>query len=333
MYTTTMLITHRLSSARRSQSGFTLIEMMISVTIGLGILAGLVGVLATNSGNAKTNDRTAELVTNGRYALNSIRSELREAGFRAYTWAEPSTPGALGLTGANNECLEGGAPQGAFVSNIRQGVWGSDNANPFQANCIPLASYLPNTDVLVVRRVAVTQAAALGVNAVYFHSSYERGQIFRGTAAPVIAPAFTGAPVPLASFAVQIYVYYVSPFTNAANEVPPVPALRRVFLRSDGTMESELVASGIERMQIQYGRLTTVPDTQYLDSVPGTSFDLTPNGAWDEVNSVRIWLLARNTSPELGYVNNQTYQMGNQPYTVNDNFRRQLFTSVVQLRN
>ena len=98
-------------------------------------------------------------------------------------------------------------------------------------------------------------------------------------------------------------------------------------------MESELVASGIERMQIQYGRLTTVPDTQYLDSVPGTSFDLTPNGAWDEVNSVRIWLLARNTSPELGYVNNQTYQMGNQPYTVNDNFRRQLFTSVVQLRN
>lgn len=333
MYTTTMLITHRLPPARRSQSGFTLIEMMISVTIGLGILAGLVGVLATNSGNAKTNDRTAELVTNGRYALNSIRSELREAGFRAYTWAEPSTPGALGLTGANNECLEGGAPQGAFVSNIRQGVWGSDNTNPFQANCIPQASYLPNTDVLVVRRLAVVVASPAEVASnptrVHFQSSYERGQIFRAGA----APPFTGSPVPLASFPVQIYVYYISPFTNAANEVPLVPALRRVFLRSDGTMESELVASGIERMQVRYGRLTTVPDTQYFDSVPGTSFDLTPNGAWDEVNAVRIWLLARNTSPELGYVNNQTYQMGNQPYTVNDNFRRQLFTSVVQLRN
>lgn len=334
MYTTTILITRSLPRARQAQLGFTLIEMLISITIGLGILAGLVGVLATNSGNSKTNDRTAELVTNGRYALNSIRSELREAGFRAYTWAEPSTPGALGLAGANNECLEGGAPQGAFVSNIRQGVWGSDNANPFQANCIPLVNYVANTDVLVVRRVAVTQAAALAVNAVYFHSSYERGQIFRGTAAPVIAPAFTGAPTPLASFAVQIYVYYISPFTNAANEVPQVPALRRVFLRSDGTMESELVASGIERMQVQYGRLTTVPDTQYFDSVPGTSFDLTPNGAWDEVNAVRIWLLARNIVPEPGYVNTQTYQMGNQPYTINsDNFRRQLFTAVVQLRN
>ncbi len=82
---------HCRKPARHSrQSGFTLIEMMISITIGLAILAGLVGVLATNSSNSKTNDRTSELMTNGRYALNSIKQELREAGFRGYTWAEPS---------------------------------------------------------------------------------------------------------------------------------------------------------------------------------------------------------------------------------------------------
>ena len=333
MYMNPRLITRKFPLAGLAQSGFTLIEMMISVTIGLGILAGLVGVLATNSGNSKSNDRTAELVTNGRYALNSIRAELREAGFRAYTWAEPSTPGALGLTGAANECLEGGAAQGSFVSNIRQGVWGSNDANPFSASCIPVDNYRLNTDVLVVRRLAVTPAAALAVNTVYFQSTYERGQVFRGTAAPVVAPVFTGAPTPLASFALQIYVYYISPFTVSAAESPQVPALYRVALLADGSMARELVASGIERMQVQYGRLTTVPDTQYFDSLAGTSFDATPNGAWDEVNSVRIWLLARNTLPEPGYANTQTYQMGSQPYTVNDNFRRQLFTSVVQLRN
>jgi len=332
MQTITSPIPRRRLSRRATQPGFTLIEMMISITIGLGILAGLVGVLATNSSNSRTNERTAELMTNGRYALNSMRSEVREAGFRGYTWAEPGTPGALGLVGADNECREGGAPTEAFVRNIRQGIWGSDNANPFSANCIPVANYIANTDVVVVRRLAVVPAAALAVNTVYFQSTYERGQVFRATAAPVTAPSFTGAPTPLASFAVQIYVYYISPFTVAANETPLIPALYRVALLADGSMARELVASGIERMQVQYGRLI-VPDTRYFDSVAGTSFDAAPNSPWDDVNQVRIWLLARNATPEPGYLNTQTYQMGNQPYTVNDNFRRQLFTSVVQLRN
>jgi hypothetical protein len=55
--------------------------------------------------------------------------------------------------------------------------------------------------------------------------------------------------------------------------------------------------------------------------------------SWDDVNSVRIWVLARNSQPEPGYANTTTYQLGNQEITVNDNYRRQLFTHVVQLRN
>src|SRR5690606_11862646 len=115
--------------------GFSLIELLISVTIGLGILAGLVGVLSSNSGHSKTNDRTAELLTNGRYALSAIKMELREAGFRGYTWAEPMAPAALGAL--TNECLEVGAAAGSFVSNIRQPVWGANDTNPFATNCIP----------------------------------------------------------------------------------------------------------------------------------------------------------------------------------------------------
>ena len=124
---------------RTRQGGFTLIEMMISITIGLAILAGLVGVLATNSSNSKTNDRTSELMTNGRYALNSIKQELREAGFRGYTWAEPSTPSPWTALVNGTGCYgaEAGASANGFATNIRQGVWGSNNANPFAATCIP----------------------------------------------------------------------------------------------------------------------------------------------------------------------------------------------------
>jgi type IV pilus assembly protein PilW len=321
-----------LSRRPHGESGFTLIEMMISVTIGLGILAGLVGVLASTSGNSKTNDRTSELMTNGRYALNSLKQEVRQAGFRGYTWAEPVTPSpwvapTVGCVGA-----EGGATVGGFIANIRQGIWGADNSNPFSGvgNCILAANYAAGNDVLVIRRLAPVPTPVPVANTVYFRSTYERGQMFRGA----VEPNFGGS-LPLASFAVQEFVYFIRPWTVAVDENPQIPALCRVSLQAGGNMNmTELVASGIERMQIQYGRLTTAPDTQYFNTLAGSSSD-TLSTPWDEVNAVRIWLLARSTTPEPGYVNATAYPMGNvnPDYVPNDNFRRQMFSTVVQLRN
>ena len=317
--------------SRGRESGFTLIEMMIAITIGLGILAGLVGVLAANSNNSRTNDRTSELMSNGRYALNSMKQELRQAGFRAYTWADPIAPGALGTL--TNECLAAGATAGTFVSNIRQGIWGANNSNPFSGtnNCIPTASYASGNDVLVVRRLAVNSETPVA-GKIYFQSSYSTGQIFLGPTAPV----FTDGLTPVASFPVQIYVYYISPFTVSTDETPRVPALCRMALQG-GIMTRELVASGIEHFQVQYGRLTTAtpPTTQFFDTLTGSSFS-TAASDWDNVHSVRIWLLARNETAEPGYVNNNSYVMGDQTYDYSasrDGFRRQLFSTVVQLRN
>ena len=312
------------------EAGFTLIEMMIAITIGLGILAGLVGVLAANSNNSRSNDRTSELMSNGRYALNSMKQELRQAGFRGYTWADPMAPAALGTL--TNECLATGESAGSFVSNIRQGIWGANNSNPFSGSCIPNASYAAGNDVMVLRRLASSFETPVA-SKLYFQSSYSTGQIFRGATAPVFADGQT----PVASFPLQVFVYYISPFTVSASEIPLVPALFRVALLSDGSMSRELVASGIEHLQVQYGRLTTAtpPTTQFLDTLAGSSSS-TVASEWDNVNSVRIWLLARNETAEPGYLNSNSYVMGDQTYDYSaapDGFRRQVFTTVVQLRN
>ena len=341
MNTTRVMPRLRISPPSRSgvQAGFTLIELMIAITIGLGMLAGLVGVLATSSSNSRSNDRTSEVMTNGRYALNSLKQELREAGFRGYS-VDPNlvTPGAIAVT---NECLEAGAAAGAFVANIRQGVWGvnNPNPNPFAANCIPTADFAAGNDIIVVRRAGAIPAAALNANTVYLQSTYSQGQVFQGAA----APAFTGAPTPLASFPMQVYVYFIRKWTVSAAEVPLVPALVRVALNpgagANPAMATELVASGIEHLEVQYGRLATDLSTQYLNAgnagVPPLNENsfVSTSTTWEEVNSVRIWLLARNSTPEPSYANTQTYPMGDQSYTVNDGFRRQLFTTVVQLRN
>jgi hypothetical protein len=105
-------------------------------------------------------------------------------------------------------------------------------------------------------------------------------------------------------------------------------------------MAEELVAGGIEDMRIQYARTLTNNTTQYFEasSMNGSSSDAGVTD-WDDVNAARIWLLARNTSIEPGYANTSTYTMGTSTYPRNpasspsDGYRRQLFNTVVQLRN
>ncbi|MFA5825055.1 MAG: PilW family protein [Gallionellaceae bacterium] len=311
---------------RAEMSGFSMVEMMISITIGLMIVAALVGVLTSSSGSTKTNDRTAELQSNGRYALDHLKRELRQAGYRGYTPKAPES-GSWTTPTITGEC----GTAGRFVKNIRQAVWGKNDSNPFAASCIPSASYLQG-DVLVIRRAddTPTLAATAAASTLYLSSSYANLNVLQGSALPTAV--VTGTE----HFELHEYVYYISPFTNSATENPLVPALYRVALQSNGTMTRELVVSGIEHMQFEYGMTNTDGTTQYFTAANiGATTDHSATGAtnWDKISSVRIWLLARNAKAETGYNNTQIYQLSAFPYQVDDNFRRQVFTTVVQLRN
>lgn len=312
----------------RFELGFSLIEMMISITIGLMIVAALVGVLVSNSASTKTNDRTAELQNNGRYALDHLRRELRHADYRGYTWMAPNTS-ALAIT---NECLEAGGVAGSFVNNISQGIWGANDANPYAASC--LSSGYSRGDVVVVRRVADTALISptlLVSGEIYFRSTFTKGEMFQAGTGAI---ATTGTPnnadgsvfgTPLADFLMHEYVYYIGNDDNDST----VPALRRRTLRG-GTMADEMVVSGIEQLQVQFGLTPVSSGTiQFYNAN-----QITSTASWEDVSSVRIWLLARNAKPENGYTNTNTYTMGDVTYDpVDDSFRRQMFSTVVQLRN
>jgi len=323
-------------SAKRRQgrqsgtaSGFTLLELLVSMAIGLFILAGLIGVLTANYRSSRANDQTSELVASGGNALNALKQDIRQAGFRGRTWAEPEisqgwVAPARGCAGA-----EPGASPGRFVANMRQGVWGANNSNPFAGNCIAPEQYVPGTDVLVIRYVSGSSTPALRTDTVYLRSSYGRGELFRGLAAPSDAVGGSAA----ADYAVRIHVYHIRPYTRSPDESPRVPALVRSSLQGDGTMRAELVSSGIEQLQVQYGRQGSDADMQYVDTMEGDSSTSAPT-AWDDVHALRIWLLARATASEAGYTNRVRYDMGDLALPAsNDGYHRQLFSSVVQLRN
>jgi type IV pilus assembly protein PilW len=310
-----------------SAAGFSLIEMMISVAIGLVIIAGLVAVLLGSSGSSKSNDRTSELQSNGRYALSYLKRELRHAGYRGFT---PKAPESAGWTTPTitNEC----GTAGNFVKNIRQAVWGANDSNPFSGNCLLTANALYNTtinsDVLVIRHaddtLTTSASAVANPTTLYINSSYSLLNLLQGSSAPA-------GTVSTGNFAWHVDVYYIG-FDDAPNAT--LPALRRMTLNG-AAMVDELVVSGIEEMQLEYGITNSDGTTQYFnaDSIAG---DHSATGAtdWDKVSVVRLWLLARNSQAETGYTNTNSYRLSHLVYgPVNDSFRRQLFSTVVQLRN
>jgi type IV pilus assembly protein PilW len=331
-------------SSLRQSAGFTLVELLVAIAIGLVIISSLVAMLSSNAGDSKTNDRTAEIITNGRFALSALRREIREARFQGLTLLAPDvvTSGQLG-NNLTNECQDTGATtfSGAFVSNIRLGLWGYNDGNPFSGNCIPSSSFADGNDVLVVRHadtIPIADTSTLVANRLYLASSYERARLFRSNTAPVTVPTL---PSLTQVYEVRAYAYYISPFTTSATESPKVPALYRVALQPDGTMARELVASGIEKMSLQYGvqsATNTATAVQYFNTLDGggqtyPSVSTAVTSPWDNVVSVRINLLARSKDLEPGYLEAQSYDLGDRTYTVTDGYRRQLFSTVVQVRN
>ena len=324
-----------------TQSGFTLIEMMIALTVGLIILGALTAVLISSANSAKSNDRVSELQTNGRYALSVIQRDVQHAGLSGLmpsaTLSNAKTNGFFNVASGvavTNDCAAG------FSLKLEEPVFGIDNTdptpNPYAGTCIPAANYLGG-DILVVRyadmqalEIATTTAPPTFAypNDIYLRSSYSASTLFqKGVAAQTTL--FTGL---MQDQLMKTYVYYINKYTSVVGD--NIPALWRVALTS-GAMTPELVASGIENLQVQYGVVNVGGNTQFLDANNITA------ATWPLVKSVRVWLLARNSTDQKSdaYTNTTDYSPASSPMgnlltlQPNDKYRRQLYMSTIDMRN
>jgi type IV pilus assembly protein PilW len=319
------------TTARRPQDGgFTIIEMMIALTVSLFIVAALFMVVSGGLAASTTRERASELQTNGRYAVEQIKKDLMHAGFLglsslftpdvALTAGDPGPPAIPAIVVAN-------ACDAANVGRLSQRLWGAHENNPFAATCIPAANYLRG-DVLVIRGVDPAPVTAPFSNTVvYYHSAYEGGAPFVGPTPPDFTPPLTNRHPPYIDYRVSETVYYVSPYTNSPTESPMVPALYRLRLVDGPAMAPELVASGVEQFQVRYGVFQTNDTVRYLRA------DEMATAEWDLVRAVQVFVLMRTATPESGYANNTSFAMGGVNYAVNDGYPRLLLASTVQQRN
>ncbi|HSH53582.1 MAG TPA: prepilin-type N-terminal cleavage/methylation domain-containing protein, partial [Methylotenera sp.] len=74
-------INYRNSVKLSTQQGFSLVELMVSVAIGLLLLSALATLFVSQSKTRMELDKENRMIDNGRYALDLLSENLSMAGF------------------------------------------------------------------------------------------------------------------------------------------------------------------------------------------------------------------------------------------------------------
>ncbi|BBG87922.1 PilW family protein [Aeromonas caviae] len=320
--------------------GFTLIEWLIAMLIGVFLVGGGLSIFVASRATTEDAFDQSELQENGRIAMRLVTQDLKWAGFWGdYTGSPMATGQGVTLSSGStvlsaNDCLDN-LGRGSLPPSVgtNRGVWVArvDNNRAINGGafaCIPVTSRIANTDVISIKRLIgqpLADAAATG-NRFYLATTTQAALMFKGGET---VPTMTDMPA-RQLWEYQHFIYYLAP--NAAGN----PELRKRYLTANGgsVLIGGPMAEGIERMTVLFG----VDDTPVADGVIDryvASTNVTEQ-EWSEgrVVAARVFILVRSSQASSSYVNNNIYQVGSTSVSGNgDGFRRLLLESSVSLRN
>ena len=305
-----------------------MIELMISLTLGLLLLATLTSLFLGQSRARAELDRANRLIENGRYAMEVLSDDVRLAGY--YGELDPSS---VALPGAAPDPCATAAADIALA--LRLHIQGYDDATAgSKPTCVP--AVVSGTDVLVVRRVATiaSPAPTAATAAPYLQVSLCQHDV---TPYKVDKDDFdlhqkdctsstTGTLATVRRF--LVHIYFIAPENSAGDGIP---TLKRAELAADGSFTTTALVEGVQNMQIDYGIDTNNDGAvdNYSDCSGCTL------AQWANVVGARISLLARNQESTAGYADAKTYTLGGAgtvgPF--NDGFKRRVYSEFVRLAN
>lgn len=310
-------------SCRRDQQGLSLVELMVSITIGLILLAGVTTLIVKQSSTRTELEKASREIENGRYAIQLLRNDIEHAGL----YGEYAPPNGTVFT-IPDPCVADSTGW-STAPQVPVAIYGyaGGAADPTPSACLP--NYKPNTDILVVRRTPTTPVTAANGVSTYI-------QVSRcSTSSVPFMIATTGfnlqkkdctTAADLNQYLVNIY-YVSSCDVCSGTAKDNIPTLKLV---QNGAAPTPLV-DGIEDVRFDYGIDSTAP----VDGAPDNYTNTPAVADWQNVMAVRINLLARNTESTGGYKDTKTYSMG-QAGTLgpfNDSYKRHVYSEVVRVIN
>jgi type IV pilus assembly protein PilW len=334
---------------KASQTGLSLIELMVAITLGLVIMAGLSTLFVANSSTSAEIERANRQIENGRYAMQILSEDLRLAGFlgefdptQLLTPAAKPDPCSVSLANL----------QAALPLHIQ----GYNNGASPALSC--LSDVKTGTDILVIRRASTCFAGAADCEAVsagmpYFQASLCKSatQLGSNSISDYYALDTNSANLTrqnkdclttnLAGLRrYRTHIYFIANNDNGSDRIP---TLKRVELGASGGVASfssppVALVEGIENLQIEYGIDTASNGAPGLytadpDSSPACSGAACVTN-WRNVVAVKLNLLARNTTASPGYTDTKIYSLGSTTTAAsNDGFKRHVYQTAVRLNN
>lgn len=335
--------------AMRRQLGISLIEIMVALVISIFLLGGVIQVYMGNRSAYRFSDAVARLQENGRFALETMTSDLRMAGYWGCAQFIPDDNEHLvnnlklaGMTMAQLDLY-------GFLGN--DVVWGTTNNGLNSSDSLTLSGIKPGQDMILAPYMATVESdiqvaatSSIKNNDVVILSNCQGADIFQvssvttaaggqkvishaklgsiGNVNPIACTA-TGSAQCLsqeynadaAISVLQTVTYSIQ--AGASGE----PAL----WRSENGVDEELI-EGVESMKILFGMDT--------DS-DGIVNQYQPNNFvtdYSQALAVRIFIVVR--SDKDGITDSpQRFDVGGVANTAMDNRLRQVFSANVALRN
>ncbi len=346
---------------RYLHAGFTLVELMVALTISLLLLAGISQVFITGRSTYTYEENLARTQEAGRFSAEFLAQDIRMAGFTGCN-------SQLAAANINNiaqpvsmayQFLAGG------LRGYRYSGTGTNNLTDWQPN-LP-ADFFGNgdvragTDVIIVQRASILDANLTG----NMNNSGDSLQIL-STAA--IANQIKADDILMVADCRNVDVFRANSVSNGSGKITMThssqnlssgnlsklyttqaqlmklvsrayfigtgqsgePVLMRRELVTGPTLTTSELVEGIEAILMTYGEDTSAP----LDRTPDIYRTANNVAVWENVVTVRVGLLARTPAKIDSQPDTSTYSFdGLTLGPANDNRRRQFFLSTIQVRN
>lgn len=318
------------------QSGFSLIELMVAITLGLVLVAGLGLLFANSSQSSNELDKSIRQMENGRYAVELLSRDISVAGYygevslKGLTFASPdSCTTALASLGWSNSGSSAPIP-----------LTGLSNTQATVLTCLP--NLKSDSIALVIRRLdtIAIDASSIVSGTPYVQTSSCSDSTVDASNIKFIASStasdFTLHDLSCASInKVRKFItriYYVASCDECG--VDTIPTLKRAELVGSQFVVSPL-SEGVERIAFDYGFDTNgdgVPDT-FRVGLSGVSGS--PDNDWSNVVGVRLYVLSRTTESTGGYTDSKSYLLGlaGKVGPFNDDIKRRAYSTTVRINN
>lgn len=314
--------------------GYTLVEWMIAIVLGLFLLGGLLSLYVISKGVTKNSLGDGELQENARVAMRLLTSDLRMAGFwgdftgTSVSRAAGASLSTLATTLVNGSDCTDAAGVGAFPTGTQ--TLGTLSTVPVSAlsvkasglACISLASgaaFSANTDILDIRRAggsSVADATSLDTAKYYVASNHDGIYFFDGSET---RPTLANMPNRQVWEYVR-HIYYVAMSGT-------IPQLRMISLGDSYT--DSLLATGIEKVRILLAVDTSTDADGIVDNFVRPETVTSAQWTQNRVLGARVFVLARSKSADANYTNAATYNLGDVSYKPADSYRRLLLQSTI----